>query len=44
MLAVVIPFRPFVEDGKTHRPPRERLPLPTDGDLGGRRGSCGGKF
>jgi len=31
VLAVVIPFRPFVEDGKTHRPPRERLPLPTDG-------------
>ena len=31
MLAVVIPFRPFVEDGKTHRPPKERLYLPTDG-------------
>ena len=31
VLAVVIPFRPFVEDGKTHRPPRERLPLPTNG-------------
>ena len=31
VLAVVIPFRPFVEDGKTHRPPRERLPLPRDG-------------
>ena len=33
VLAVVIPFRPFVEDGKTHRPPKERLSLPTDGTL-----------
>jgi hypothetical protein len=29
VLAVVIPFRPFVEDGKAHRPPKERLPLPS---------------
>jgi hypothetical protein len=31
LLAVVIPFRPFVEDGNSNRPPRERLPLPSDG-------------
>ena len=24
VLAVVIPFRPFVEDGKTHRAPKVR--------------------
>ena len=31
VLAVVLPFRPFVEDGKEHRPPRERLPLASSG-------------
>jgi len=35
VLAVVVPFRPFVEDGKTHRPPRERLPLPPNGSWEG---------
>ena len=31
VLAVVIPFRPFVEDGNKHRTPTERLPLPSNG-------------
>ena len=31
VLAVVLPFRPFVENGNDHRPPRERLPLTSSG-------------
>lgn len=31
VLAVVIPFRPFVERAEGNAPPRERLPLPSDG-------------
>ena len=31
VLAVVIPFRPFVEDGKAYRAPKERLGLPSNG-------------
>ena len=30
LLAVVLPFRPFVEDGAGRRPPAELLPLPPD--------------
>jgi SAM-dependent methyltransferase len=30
LLAVVLPFRPFVEDGAARRPPSERLDLPPD--------------
>merc|ERR1719436_1040070 len=31
LLAVVLPFRPFVERGARRERPRERLPLPSDG-------------
>ena len=31
VLAVVLPFRPFVENGNDHRPPRERQPLTSSG-------------
>jgi hypothetical protein len=31
VLAVVVPFRPFVEDGNEHRAPREQLGLDPNG-------------
>jgi SAM-dependent methyltransferase len=32
LLAVVLPFRPFVEDGTRKTPPTERLPLDPNGE------------
>jgi len=37
LMAVVLPFRPFVEDGTRKTPPTERLPLDPNGERGSAR-------